>query len=173
MITSLDSLVTANIWASAWISNNVVCVTSKASDQPAHTRNLIRAFKMSLDYYMTVMLLTEHHLEFLSLKRGRRGSPEFTHVKMPHCWKFHVLAYYRIWAVNEILVLIAYSQKLPMNAGADFSSLVRGIVCACVDIKISVCLLWHIIAENGFCVKTRYALLITLTVKSNRQRTSL
>ena len=26
------------------ISNNMVCVTSKASDQPAHTRNLIRAF---------------------------------------------------------------------------------------------------------------------------------
>ena len=26
------------------ISNNVVCVTSKASDQPAHKRSLIRAF---------------------------------------------------------------------------------------------------------------------------------
>ena len=26
------------------ISNNVVCATTKASDQPAHTRSLIRAF---------------------------------------------------------------------------------------------------------------------------------
>ena len=26
------------------ISNNVVCATSKGSDQPAHTRSLIRAF---------------------------------------------------------------------------------------------------------------------------------
>ena len=26
------------------ISNNVVCATSKASDQPAHTRSLIRVF---------------------------------------------------------------------------------------------------------------------------------
>ena len=26
------------------ISNNVVCGTSKGSDQPAHTRSLIRAF---------------------------------------------------------------------------------------------------------------------------------
>ena len=26
------------------ICNNVVCATSKASDQPAHTRSLIRAF---------------------------------------------------------------------------------------------------------------------------------
>ena len=30
------------------ISNNVVCATSKASDQPAHTRSLIRAFASSL-----------------------------------------------------------------------------------------------------------------------------
>ena len=26
------------------LSNNVVCATSKASDQPAHTRSLIRTF---------------------------------------------------------------------------------------------------------------------------------
>ena len=31
------------------ISNNVVCATSKASDQPAHTRSLIRAFASRLD----------------------------------------------------------------------------------------------------------------------------
>ena len=31
---------------------------------------------------MTVKLLTEHHLEFLSLKGGCRGSSESTHVKM-------------------------------------------------------------------------------------------
>ena len=30
-------------------------------------------------------LLTEHHLEFLSLKGGCRGSSESTHIKMPHC----------------------------------------------------------------------------------------
>ena len=30
------------------ISNNVVCATSKASDQPAHTRSLIRAFASCL-----------------------------------------------------------------------------------------------------------------------------
>ena len=33
---------------------------------------------------MVVKLLTEHHLEFLSLKGGCRGSPESTHVKIPH-----------------------------------------------------------------------------------------
>ena len=31
------------------ISNNVVCATSKASDQPAHTRSLIRAFASLLN----------------------------------------------------------------------------------------------------------------------------
>ena len=41
---------------------------------------------------MIVKLLTEHHLELLSLKGGCRGSFESTHVKMPHCWKSHALA---------------------------------------------------------------------------------
>ena len=43
---------------------------------------------------MIVKLLTEHHLEFLSLKGGCRGSSESTHVKMPNCWKSHVLAHF-------------------------------------------------------------------------------
>ena len=41
---------------------------------------------------MIVKLLTEHHLEFLSLKGGYRGSSESRHVKIPHCWKSHVMA---------------------------------------------------------------------------------
>ena len=32
------------------ISNNVVCVSSKGSDQPADTRSLIRAFALRLFY---------------------------------------------------------------------------------------------------------------------------
>ena len=36
---------------------------------------------------MSVKLLTEHHLEFLSLKGGSTGSSEYTHGKMSHCWK--------------------------------------------------------------------------------------
>ena len=42
---------------------------------------------------MIVKLLIEHHLEFVSLKGGCRGSSESTHVKMPHCWKSHALAH--------------------------------------------------------------------------------
>ena len=48
----------------------------------------------SLEYStgMSVKLLTEHVLEFLSLKGGRRGKSESTFVKIPHCWKSHVAA---------------------------------------------------------------------------------
>ena len=41
---------------------------------------------------MIVKLLTEHNLEFLSLKGGCRGLSESTHVKIPYCWKSHALA---------------------------------------------------------------------------------
>ena len=41
---------------------------------------------------MIVQLLTEHHLEFLTLKAGCRGSSESTLVKMSNCWKSHAVA---------------------------------------------------------------------------------
>ena len=41
---------------------------------------------------MIVKLLTELHLEFLSLKGGCTSSSESTLVKMTHCWKSHVAA---------------------------------------------------------------------------------
>ena len=42
-----------------------------------------------LEYSMTLRLLTEHHMGFLSLKGGCTGSSESTLVKMPHYWKSH------------------------------------------------------------------------------------
>ena len=51
---------------------------------------------LSLECSMTVKLLNKHHLEFLLLKGGCTGSAESTLVKMPHCWKSHVVAH--IWA---------------------------------------------------------------------------
>ena len=45
---------------------------------------------------MIVKLLTEHHLEFLSLKGGRTGSSESTLVKMSNCWKSHAAAQFII-----------------------------------------------------------------------------
>ena len=73
------------------IYSNVVCATSKASDQPAYTRSLIRAFASRLSN-LIVKLLTEHQLEFPSLKGGYKGSSETTLVKMSNCWKSHATA---------------------------------------------------------------------------------
>ena len=42
---------------------------------------------------MTVRLLTERYLEFLSVKGGCIGSCESTLVEMPHCRKSHVTAH--------------------------------------------------------------------------------
>ena len=41
---------------------------------------------------MSVKLLTEHHLEFLSFKGGCRGSSGSTLVKISYCWKSHALS---------------------------------------------------------------------------------
>ena len=50
---------------------------------------------------MNIKLLTEHHLEVLSLKGGCTGLYETTFVKMPHCWKLHVTAQMLISATHE------------------------------------------------------------------------
>ena len=58
---------------------------------------------------MIVKLLTEHHLEFLSLKGGCTGSSTSIHVKMPHCWRSHAMAHivqqtwHFMWMLHEFL----------------------------------------------------------------------
>ena len=54
---------------------------------------------------MSVKLLTKHHLGFLILKGGCTGSSESTLVKMPHCWKSHVMAHMG-FATSKISALI-------------------------------------------------------------------
>ena len=50
-----------------------------------------------------VKLLIEHRLELLSLKGGYTGSYESTLVKMPHCWKSHVMAQIVILYQNIVM----------------------------------------------------------------------
>ena len=58
---------------------------------------------------MSVKLLTEHHLEFLSLMGDCTGSFQSTLVIMPHCWKSHIMAHilfnamftYELFTVTE------------------------------------------------------------------------
>ena len=65
----------------------MVCATSKASDQSAHTRSLIRAFASRLNILisMSVELLNEHHLEYLSLKGASQA-----HLSL-HLLKCHII----------------------------------------------------------------------------------
>ena len=49
---------------------------------------------------MGVNLLIEHHLEFLSLKRGCTGLSESKLAKMPHCWKSNVAAQLLAVSIN-------------------------------------------------------------------------
>ena len=55
---------------------------------------------------MSVMLLTQHHLEYLSLKGGYTGSSESTLVKMPHCWKSHVTAQPYLYLFQYFVFLV-------------------------------------------------------------------
>ena len=50
---------------------------------------------------MIVKLLTEHHLEILSLKGGCKGSSESTLVKISNCWKSHVTAHLSIFQLLD------------------------------------------------------------------------
>ena len=50
---------------------------------------------------MIVKLLTEQHLEFLSLKGGCYGSSESALVKMSNCWKPHATAHLLLSEVPE------------------------------------------------------------------------
>ena len=65
---------------------------------------------------MIVKLLTEQHLEFLSLTGGCRGSSESTLVKMSNCWKSHVTAHIifklRIEGDQPLVLSLAYVQLM-------------------------------------------------------------
>ena len=66
---------------------------------------------------MKIELLTEHHLEFLSLKGGCTGLSECTLVKLPHCWKSHVAAQLLSWHVFQCTL----SNPFPLHRFKGFT----------------------------------------------------
>ena len=56
---------------------------------------------------MSVKVLTEHRLEFVSLKGGCAGSSESTLVKMPHCWNHKSRLNFRANACETLGTLIS------------------------------------------------------------------
>ena len=80
------------IWASAWDFQQCGMCNQQSLRSACSYAQSDQSLCLSPEYSMIVKLLTEHHLEFLSLKWGCRGSSESTIVKMPHCWNFYALA---------------------------------------------------------------------------------
>ena len=66
---------------------------------------------------MSVKLLTEHYLEFLSIKGCCSGSSESTLVKMPHCWKSHSAAHFFFFSIvyfflKDLFLLIRHAPNV-------------------------------------------------------------
>ena len=87
-------------------------------------------------FCVSVNLLTEHHLEFLSLKGGCTGSSESTLVRMQLCWKSHVAAqlcfgsskewsHGNLWIRRYIFMLNYFSLSWPMVSTKYF------LICKC------------------------------------------
>ena len=94
----------------------------------------------SLGYSMTVKLPTEHHLEFLSLKGGFTGSSEFTHVKIPHCWKSHVSAHIsHTRMMAPISKFISYNLPTDKARGDIALSQASVRTCARYIIRFAIC----------------------------------
>ena len=82
-------------WASAWDFQQCGMCDQQSLRSACPYAQSDQSLCSSLEYSMIVKLLTEHHLEFLSLKGGCTASSESTLVKMLLCWKWH--ATYHLW----------------------------------------------------------------------------
>ena len=70
---------------------------------------------------MSVKLLTDPHLEFLSLRGGCTGSSESTLVKIPHCLKSHV-------AAHIIILLTEWESKCGISISKPIKASANDIV---------------------------------------------
>ena len=65
---------------------------------------------------MALRLLTEQHLEFLSLKGGCTGKSESTLVKTPHCWKSRVaLKCHIVHTKRPFFFLLSHIHELALH----------------------------------------------------------
>ena len=84
---------------------------------------------------MSVKLLTEHCLEFVSLKGGCTGSSESTLVKMLHCWKSYVAAQIYYWLRAD--VRIRYAGYINISKKRTNSYKYHGSSFSCMQCTIS------------------------------------
>ena len=110
---------------------------------------------LSLEYSLTVQLLAvaEQHLEFVCFTGGCACSSESVHVKMPHCWKSHVVA--QIPYISDLS-----SALLSQGKGASFvPSPATGVLSPFSEeiIEISVYSdMWGVYSDNLICQVSSY-----------------
>ena len=97
---------------------------------------------------MSVKLLTEDHLEYLSSKGGCTGSSESTHVKMPHCWKSHVTAHF-LFCVLQVDLRYASIQEEDISMYVVITGFVISNVSTCTVLPVKsdsyVCFVYKVI----------------------------
>ena len=81
---------------------------------------------------MIIKLLTEHHLEFLSLKGGCRGSSFSTLVKMSIFCKSHTAAQLYLSPVDFFLKKSAFSKKNNLGSLSEWQTV-------SIQIRTDVC----------------------------------
>ena len=81
-----------NKWAATWDFQHCGMYDQQGIRQACAYAQSDQNLCLSLEYSMSVKLLTEQHLKFQSLKGGCTGSSESTLVKIPHWWKSRVVA---------------------------------------------------------------------------------
>ena len=100
-----------SLWAATWVFQRcVICDQQSLRSACAYAQS-DQSLCYSLEYFMSVKLLSEHHLEYLSLKGGCTGSYETTLVKMPHCWKSHVVAQIYLLPRIHFNTCMSYDEK--------------------------------------------------------------
>ena len=72
---------------------------------------------------MSVKLLTEHHLEFISLKGGCTGSSESTLVKMAHCWKSHAMAHILLMFYGQAGLYTFFKELFPVHCNLEIRNI--------------------------------------------------
>ena len=91
-----------NIWASAWdFQQYGMCDQQSLRSACAYAQS-DQSLCQSLEYSMIVKLLTEYHLEWLSLKGGCRGSSESTH------FRCHIVGNLMHWLICKLLIVYLF-----------------------------------------------------------------
>ena len=86
------------------ISNNLVCATSKASDQPVQTRSLIRVFAIRLNILWLLSYWLNTIWSFKAKKEAAEARPSL------HVLKCHIVGNHMHWLIIVIFTVIFTSQ---------------------------------------------------------------